>query len=259
MSAASLTQFLLQESATRYTYVAAECLMVWDILLTLDEEIAHVWFAPWTLGKAMFFLNRYCPPILFVFDLLFLLAPDLSVQACKLLFIGPGITGIIVFASIEYTLVLRIHALYRSRALHYFLTVLCLVSAGTMTGTTIYWYSNISWVSSPGAVPLLSSCGPQCTKASCHTLLVLFWVPLFFFEIVVSALTIYDTWRNRHMARSGSGSKLLSIVYRDGLLYYLMMIGISTSNLLIWIAAPQTLYYLAASLMRSTQSLACSR
>ncbi|KAF8882247.1 hypothetical protein BD779DRAFT_1473002 [Infundibulicybe gibba] len=41
--------------------VASATLLVYDVLCTVDQEIAYVWFAPWTPLKFLFFLNRYIP------------------------------------------------------------------------------------------------------------------------------------------------------------------------------------------------------
>lgn len=137
-----------------------------------------------------------------------------------------------------------------------------------MAGTTLYWFFHMTCRCfsrfdvtqktngcvitgfPPNVIPL-PGCVPICTVASCHTLLVLFWVPFFVFEIsrysvishgfqlwgfwqAVFVLTVFDTWRNRkrgsffssnlrglrfylgHTTSLIDRSKLTSIIYRDG-------------------------------------------
>ncbi|KIJ10770.1 hypothetical protein PAXINDRAFT_16239 [Paxillus involutus ATCC 200175] len=34
-------------------------LLVYEFLLTIDDELQHIWWAPWTVVKATFLANRY--------------------------------------------------------------------------------------------------------------------------------------------------------------------------------------------------------
>ncbi|PAV22825.1 hypothetical protein PNOK_0278200 [Pyrrhoderma noxium] len=55
-------------------------LMLWDIIVTFSQEVNTVWITPMSMGKLIFFANRYIPPILFSFDLYYQLHPSPSVE-----------------------------------------------------------------------------------------------------------------------------------------------------------------------------------
>ncbi|KJA19136.1 hypothetical protein HYPSUDRAFT_907330 [Hypholoma sublateritium FD-334 SS-4] len=66
---ADISKILSSLSATKYANVASAALLVYDMILTFDQEVQYIWNAHKTLGTTIFFLNRYIPPCLFAFDL----------------------------------------------------------------------------------------------------------------------------------------------------------------------------------------------
>ncbi|KAF9449049.1 hypothetical protein P691DRAFT_774957 [Macrolepiota fuliginosa MF-IS2] len=258
---------IAQIYASRYTYVAAEFLMIWDILLKFDDEVKYVWSSRWTVGKILYLINRYLTPILFIFDLWYLLTSNTDISLyvtrgppCKRLYIGPSVLAIVACLIIECTLILRVHALYGSRTIFLLLTMLCFASMGTMMGTTLRWYLfDFHWFTDREISVVIPGCLVVCQGPLCKPLTVLFWVPFFVFEIAVLILIILDTWRNRAVMRSCHQYGLAAIICRDGIIYYMIMTVISMSNLFIWALAPDVLKYFGSSLIRSIQSIACSR
>ncbi|KAH6904214.1 hypothetical protein BKA70DRAFT_540715 [Coprinopsis sp. MPI-PUGE-AT-0042] len=67
---------------TKYSYVSATMILFWDICLTFDLEVQRVWKTKSSLGKCLFIFNRYVPPILFIFDLIYQLHPNPPVTLC---------------------------------------------------------------------------------------------------------------------------------------------------------------------------------
>ncbi|PBK99159.1 hypothetical protein ARMGADRAFT_1074049 [Armillaria gallica] len=114
-------------------------ILLWDILVTFDDEVKRVWFTRKSTGKYLFLFNRYIAPILFTFD-------------------------------------------------------------------------------------LYSPSGAECR---------------------VSGLKYR--------------SKLSVVVFRDGFIFYIVIMAISLANLVVWIVAPISLSYVATGLMRCLQVTVCSR
>lgn len=56
-------------AATKYTTVASATILVWDIIVTVDQEVSMVWSAKLSLGTTLFFCNRYLPICMFVLEL----------------------------------------------------------------------------------------------------------------------------------------------------------------------------------------------
>ncbi|KAL1676326.1 hypothetical protein EV122DRAFT_216639 [Schizophyllum commune] len=247
---------------SKYTYVASMTIMLYDMLLTLPEEIATIWSGRRSIGKYLFLVNRYVAPILFTCDLYYQLAPYVSLEVsiastsipCKRAYLPPTMLGIISLTSVEFILVLRTYALYRSKALLALLSFLCIISAATMGGVNLYLRLNVIEIQNPTFPPPVQvGCIANCSLPICRHLLTAFWIPFFFIETAIFVLTF------RKMQSSVVGmtnhSKLVQIFYRDGA----QPLRISIANLLVWILAPNSLSYIVTSVMRSLQVTVGSR
>ncbi|KAL1760806.1 hypothetical protein FB107DRAFT_255988 [Schizophyllum commune] len=226
--------------------VASMTVMVYDMLLTLSEEVATIWSGKGSIGKYLFLVNRYVAPILFTFDLY---------CACKRAYLPPNLLGIASLTSVEFILVLRTYALYRSKALLALLSFFCAISAATMMGASLYLSVNVVELQNPSFPPPIQvGCTAKCASPICRRLLTAFWIPFFFTETVIFILTLRKSYGS--VVGMTSQSKLVQVFYRDGFMYY---VGISIANLLVWIAAPVSLSYIATSVMRSLQVTVGSR
>ncbi|KAI5830575.1 hypothetical protein K523DRAFT_415749 [Schizophyllum commune Tattone D] len=210
---------------SKYTYVASMTIMLYDMLLTLPEETN--WHHTYPLS-------------------------------CKRAYLPPTMLGIISLTSVEFILVLRTYALYRSKALLALLSFLCIISAATMGGVNLYLRLNVIEIQNPTFPPPVQvGCIANCSLPICRHLLTAFWIPFFFIETAIFVLTF------RKMQSSVVGmtnhSKLVQIFYRDGFVYYIVVMCISIANLLVWILAPNSLSYIVTSVMRSLQVTVGSR
>lgn len=243
---------------SKYTYVASMTLMVYDMLLTLPEEVSTMWSGRPSIGRYMFLVNRYVAPVLFIFDLYYQLAPHLTLEFCKRAWLPPNILGIISLTSVESILVLRTHALYRNKALLFVLCLLCCINAATMIGATFYLRLHvITFQEATFPPPVQLGCTEQCSLPICRTLLTAFWIPFFFTETVIFGLTLWKSYSST--LGMTSHSKLVQVFYRDGFIYYIVAMLISITNLLVWILAPDSLSYIVTSVMRALQVSVGSR
>ncbi|KAI5891181.1 uncharacterized protein SCHCODRAFT_01126959 [Schizophyllum commune H4-8] len=249
---------------SKYTYVASMTVMVYDMLLTLSEEVATIWSGKGSIGKYLFLVNRYVAPILFTFDLYYQLSPHPSLEdsspdkSCKRAYLPPNLLGIASLTSVEFILVLRTYALYRSKALLALLSFFCAISAATMMGASLYLSVNVVELQNPSFPPPIQvGCTANCASPICRRLLTAFWIPFFFTETVIFILTLRKSYGS--VVGMTSQSKLVQVFYRDGFMYYVVVMCISIANLLVWIAAPVSLSYIATSVMRSLQVTVGSR
>ncbi|KAI5831880.1 hypothetical protein K523DRAFT_414662 [Schizophyllum commune Tattone D] len=243
---------------SKYTYVASMTVMVYDMLLTLSEEVATIWSGKGSIGKYLFLVNRYVAPILFTFDLYYQLSPHPSLEVCKRAYLPPNLLGIASLTSVEFILVLRTYALYRSKALLALLSFFCAISAATMMGASLYLSVNVVELQNPSFPPPIQvGCTANCASPICRRLLTAFWIPFFFTETVIFILTLRKSYGS--VVGMTSQSKLVQVFYRDGFMYYVVVMCISIANLLVWIAAPVSLSYIATSVMRSLQVTVGSR
>ncbi|KAH6915695.1 hypothetical protein BKA70DRAFT_1418624 [Coprinopsis sp. MPI-PUGE-AT-0042] len=265
---------------TKYIYVAAAIIMFWDMCLTFDLEVQRVWKTKSSLGKYLFIFNRYIPPILFIFDLIYVpqtnyipvlpshcmslprldsnSANDRAIHSCRNSFLPSSVLGILAIGTVEFVLVLRTYALYHKQWLLYTMIFLCIGSCATMAAAVGYLFGHYITFLPPGSLPGLPGCTSDCSHPMCRTLLTVFWVPFFVLETLIVVLTVWKSWTS-YTSIGAKKSPFVSIVYRDGLMYYAVIMSVSIANLVVWTTAPQTLSYLATSMMRSLQVTISSR
>jgi len=246
-------------AATKYTTVASATILMWDYVLTLDQEISRVWSAKRTVGTTIFFFNRYLPPCIFVLDLYsqFIYSP--TETFCRNYEIASSLMDLVSIAIIEAVLVLRTHALYQKRWLANALGILCFCSILNMV--TIFFivirYETFVSASSLG----LRGCLSGCTSKICQPLLIGFWVPFLLLETIVFVLTGWRSYQSLSISSlcpRSSRSSIVTILSRDGLIYYIVIMSVSICNFLMWILDPFA-SYMAVGLLKGLQATICSR
>ncbi|KIJ64963.1 hypothetical protein HYDPIDRAFT_28304 [Hydnomerulius pinastri MD-312] len=84
-----------------YMSVGAATAIAYDYVLTLPEEIEHIWMRRWTLMTLLFFVVRYVG-----------LPVAMSLALCTALYLF-GIWGYFIFLSIsDFVMILRVYAMY---------------------------------------------------------------------------------------------------------------------------------------------------
>ncbi|KAF8159259.1 hypothetical protein B0H34DRAFT_702743, partial [Crassisporium funariophilum] len=250
---------LLAFSATKYATVASMTVLVWDMFLSLDIEISRVWLAKKNFGTTLFFLNRYIPPALFAFDLYaqFAVSPSITVRSfCTRYQLSSTIMDLVSIAIIQAVLIMRTHALYQNRIILTFLASLGLGSIVNMLicFLVVWRYESFGPASSIGFVGCLASC----TDSRCQPLLIAFWLPFFLLETVVFWLTLWKSYLSFKITRLHRSSDILTILIRDGILYYVVIMTISMCNFLTWTFNPSQSFIFIA-LLKSLQATICSR
>jgi len=205
---------------------------LYDHLLTLGPEIELFWSAPWSLGKFLFFATKYFAfadgPLLIYSHV----APaSTSPFICTLLY---KISGVLIIWGIflaELILVFRTWAFWnRDRRLAIgllaFLTLLGLPAA-------IFTYVGLDPVEfGPSPSPEVEGC--WLTKKP-QTIIFIEYILIVIFESVILALTVY---KGMQQFRYGS-SNLAVTLFRDGVIFYLYLIGFSLLNMVVLVIGPQ--------------------
>ncbi|KIK67865.1 hypothetical protein GYMLUDRAFT_797010 [Collybiopsis luxurians FD-317 M1] len=120
--------------------VAALAFLVYDIMLTVHEEVDIIWPRPWSLMKFNYFFIRYLP-VLFQIPLL-LVGTELSPQfhftnhACFIWEIYQGAASISTTIGVDYILISRVYAFYfDNRAVRWIVSIsfaleICIMCVG---------------------------------------------------------------------------------------------------------------------------------
>ncbi|KAJ7590067.1 hypothetical protein C8J56DRAFT_888256 [Mycena floridula] len=232
----------------KYGYVAAEMLVVADILLTLDLEVNLVWARRRTSpGKILFLLNRYLPAVNMAVDLYFVRIPCIDCVRAK----TPAI------------LALKTYALYQTRWSIYLLGFGVVVPSLMVTTTTIYTYRNaLDWnILFPG-----TGCALDCTKNICTISVVMYWAQFSGLDTVVVWLTAWRAYTvsraRREIVRDSPEDQMYPyssfwrLLFRDELIYYS---SCAILNILAVLTGPRELILFSVSMTRAIQTVACSR
>ncbi|KAJ3536833.1 hypothetical protein NMY22_g5861 [Coprinellus aureogranulatus] len=97
-----------------YSYASAIAFLIYDILLTLPDEVQFVWPMRPSFTKAAFFFIRYFPPLLGL-STQFYGAPlpnQYSDRACYVWNVYQGLGLILTIVAVDYILILRVFAMY---------------------------------------------------------------------------------------------------------------------------------------------------
>ncbi|KAJ3533508.1 hypothetical protein NMY22_g7306 [Coprinellus aureogranulatus] len=97
-----------------YSYASAISFLIYDILLTLPDEVQFVWPMRPSFTKAAFFFIRYFPPLLGL-STQFYGAPlpnQYSDRACYVWNVYQGLGLILTIVAVDYILILRVFAMY---------------------------------------------------------------------------------------------------------------------------------------------------
>ncbi|KAJ6464989.1 hypothetical protein C8R45DRAFT_1023707 [Mycena sanguinolenta] len=193
-----------------YFTVASVVVLVYDHLLTFDEEIAHVWqplqHRTWRFTSTAWFLFiRYFALTSSTLQLLMTFAEGLSSKVCSLIGIIRGICILALELSIGLTLFLRVYAMYSCDKR--ILAVLIIVAIAT---ASIAIWGVTGTVATP--VPSIEYQGPGCYTPLARAQLGC--------EILVIGLTVYRAIQQNGFTFNYP-SRLWRVMLRDGLAYFL--------------------------------------
>ncbi|KLO05494.1 hypothetical protein SCHPADRAFT_724738 [Schizopora paradoxa] len=214
-----------------YTLVASVALLVYDYLLTLREEVRFMWLRRMTFGKILFFLNRYLP---FAAGFISIYSYTLTLQTgfttCRNYYIAASVLTYFSFVVCLAILFTRTYAVWgSSRVIQNTLIVIfvCFV------GTTSYGFS----LHVRGATPVQLSDLPfttfrrGCVMYFANDIILIDCVVLAVMETFV--LLVSKSFINRSYGDSQSNVRLLDVMVRDGVGYFVCNIAITTANVVL--------------------------
>jgi len=205
--------------------LACGTLLVYDYFCLLDQEVAYVWTAPWTLGTVLFYLNRYLPFIDTFLSLHLLLFVDSAEECTKKFTVVTWFiaSGVIISEAI---LILRTYAIWSRE--RYILITLCISSAITFIPALVVTELEIK------SLKYIPSNSPGCSLGSAGTIIIFAYILLAFSETTIAVLTGIKAYR--HLRHSQSG--WIAQLYREGLLFYAYLLSVSIANVLVPVLAP---------------------
>ncbi|KAK0444566.1 uncharacterized protein EV420DRAFT_1003068 [Desarmillaria tabescens] len=223
--------------STRYSALASGVIVLFDHLITLDDEVDLVWRSHWSIGKLLFIINRYYTLLSVIFNYYGLFMMPLSESVSHRFFQWQGWTGLIACMIAEVILQMRLYALYllNKKVLALMVTsfIICSASAAVIMGIVL------SKLSMSYTLAGTSFCAPNGIPDYFYT----FWIPTIAFESLLCGLALFRGFQT--FSSDGplfsSGRHLVSILIRDSVFYFVVMFATYLTNLLVWTAAPADL------------------
>ncbi|KAG8901318.1 hypothetical protein FRB99_005394 [Tulasnella sp. 403] len=189
---------------------AASALLLYDVLLTLDEEIKYI-----SVGMAItsiYALTNDSPPVC---------KWTMNVEA----YVNQG-----VIAIVQAMMLVRVYAIYRRSQI--LLVILCALWLACLAATsTLYTLliQVITWA--PNSFHgYLNICNIQCE--TCHGHYVNIYTPILVFDLVIVLLTLY---RGYVSSSERSLAPTITLMYQDGVMYFLVIFSVVLVNVLfLW-------------------------
>ncbi|KAI5120947.1 hypothetical protein M0805_001652 [Coniferiporia weirii] len=219
-----------------YCRVAVTSVLLYDIIITMDKEIAYFWSAPRSLVSLIYFLNRYIALFISLFDIKSTALPW-SYQIA-------GWMGILL---IDCILMMRVLALFSgNKKLAACLAALFVTEGAVMLGVLVRIETSVQdmvVIILPGR----TGCASQ--GVFLQNWATAYWVPTLVFEVILTALALYKALCYRRecaalggdgVSGSGSRTSLLTVLVRDQAIYFVLVIicGLASVSS-YWIALGQ--------------------
>ncbi|KAJ6534839.1 hypothetical protein B0H19DRAFT_1271529 [Mycena capillaripes] len=250
---------------TRYVSAAGLVLLLYDHVLTLDDEVEHIWSAPTTLAKILFLILRYMVPLFLTVQtitrsgLSIIVMSDVFLPRCKGWTSFTSYAGWLSIAISNFLVLLRIWTtLPRGhRFIPWSLMFFILMQLTNFSVTT--------WVAS-NMIPALvfEPIVGLCTFTSKPSVFGL-WLPGLVFEAVVFVTVWWNMLDRPRAIDTDSDRHITRVLFRDGVIYFMILFVLRIANTIIAIVAPVSLLFVivffiwAATTMTTTRLIINSR
>ncbi|KZT57379.1 hypothetical protein CALCODRAFT_483194 [Calocera cornea HHB12733] len=248
---AALVTYAEHTQITNFFTIASFTVFVYDWILTLPMEIKYVWPAPWSWGKTLFLLTRYLALIDTSVIIPRQLGYNLSTDNCQLLYQWSTWSMVIGVAIADIILAMRTWAIWsKSRPWGFALAFAWVAVYGITVGTMGKGMSGLAF--GPPPDPALRGC--FIVAAGDIGILFIGFVVIMVFDLFTFTATAIKGID--HLRRGDSA--LVSVLYRDGLLFSAILCVISVLNIIVLEHLTSDLFDVLVVLFRSVHAiLAC--
>ncbi|KAF8683084.1 hypothetical protein AX14_004205, partial [Amanita brunnescens Koide BX004] len=236
----------------QYVNVAALTIFVVEYIATFDFEVTYMWPVKWNLVSVLFFLTRYLPIVDMTVTLYTEHAAGMTQPLCAVLARTYVWLIYVGMAAAEGLLTLRVWALYgHGRKLTVFLAV---VYGGSFVASGVKIY--LSLKSLQVMIVTIPGLPSMCAAKSYDEELYLYWV----FMIIVDAVSCILLLVQLVSAYTTGGlTNLMRVVYRDGVIFYIVLLCFSVVNIFAIVMLPADISSLLTAPERIMHAVLASR
>ncbi|KZO96500.1 hypothetical protein CALVIDRAFT_563975 [Calocera viscosa TUFC12733] len=222
-----------------YLDVVGTAMVLFDTTIVLGDEIQLVWGGRWGIPTIVYFLNHYGILVQAVLNQVAVNDVYLSQEQCLQWNLASNWFIPIIMMFVEAMLVLRVTALYQ----HNFKVS---VSIWTLYSVCVGMMFLLSGLLLAGVGPFKTA---DDTVLACdirllgESLFYTLWIPSLILETVLVLMTF---WKGLLHRRGGIKTPLLTVLERDGFMYFFIVFGVMAVNLSICMTV-QDVYYTLVS------------
>ncbi|KAJ6534825.1 hypothetical protein B0H19DRAFT_1038857 [Mycena capillaripes] len=241
---------------TRYVSAAGLVLLLYDHVLTLDDEVEHIWSAPTTLAKILFLILRYMVPLFLTVQTITRSGLSIIVMSdvvCKGWTSFATYAGWLSIVISNFLVLLRIWTTL-PRGHHFIPWSLAFFFLMQLTN-----FSVTTWVVS-NMIPVLvfEPLVGLCTFTSKPSVFGL-WVPGLVFEIVVFVTVCWNMFDRPRTIGTDSDRYITRVLFRDGVMYFLILFVLRIANTVIAIVAPVSLLFVIVFFIWAATTITTTR
>jgi len=224
---------------TKYMYFAAFAISIYDHILTLDIEVEHIWKRKYSVVTGLFFLTRYLFLVIQFADLFLIFAPVVDISIChRYLWFILGLATTPLTGLPNCIVTMRVYALYERNTILAVVLLLYILAQAVVSlridflypVTPVNAFARIGFPQLDN-VPAIRFCAPiLSTKLN--------WFEESLTQIMQSAFDTTALVLILVKARKRSNSGLITLIAKQGLVYYILNSATYITWALMLIFAP---------------------
>lgn len=263
---------------TRYLDLSATLALLLDYCDTFGSEYRHFWGGRPSILHLLFFLNRYFAILVQLFNTSTFFRSHVSKRFCQIALVGflPW-SGVISIFVVQAILCFRLHAMYSQsrRMLVFLVAFLSSTCAGTVTALAVQ-ITRLHLFHKATNMPPKTQLNVCFVPANVQSF-VFVAIPVILFDVVAFLLAANKAYKHftakirvnfsvkdnvqvaAFVQPAWDGPRLLRILVRDSIIYFVMICTVYVINALIWRFQPTALSIVAAGWSLTLLSVAGNR
>ncbi|KAJ7934821.1 hypothetical protein B0H13DRAFT_2305281 [Mycena leptocephala] len=227
----------LQAYIANYVFCAAACLLVYEWVTSLDDEISHVWSLKWRLPKLIFVLNRYIIRVLLVCLWIVADLPGTN-KVCHIYGYVQIIPLALAILVTQALIVIRVWVIYHNSRQMFW----CLTFLYTLEVVAVVICVSVTTVDTKAQPEHITCAFISRSDDLLQKYASGIWVAPVCFEFIILLITLAKVVR-RDAGVLGSGyPPTLKILARDSVVYFAFIFAFTLANAIIY-SLESTRYY----------------
>jgi hypothetical protein len=218
-----------QARAERNAYLACACLIFYEYLIQLDNEVEFFWKQRWSVAKALFLWSRYYSLGYNISNAVVFMQPKPTEHLCLTFFHWQNTGASLQVITTHVILELRLYAMYGStRGILYLF--ICMTLGEALAMGLVFGLPNPKLIGTNEPFPGNFICADADPMDHTHWV-IYYWAAIIIIEGTLLSLALWKAWQHR---ASAHGSSLMQQLTKGSVLYFFFIFWIYCANLVLW-------------------------